>query len=200
MTKAKQNAIINYGKKIMKANQRLGNLYKKFGPESKIYQDAEIRIRQQFESMGAGSLISTGPTGAIKVDKKKAEYFIANQKRNVRNILSGSLGSVQTIAQIKLETAKKLNLPKSRITIEQMEAVHQVKSDFKSAIQALYNMIQGDSYRKILVTELYSNNHGKVDTDKISALIGYYENHADYIKSASAAELKELRKGALTKI
>lgn len=200
MTIARQNAIINYEKKIMKANQRLGNLYKKFGPDSQIYQDAAINIEQQFTSMGAGDMIYIGPTGAIHVNKKKAAYFIANQKRNVRNILSGSIGSVQTIAHIKAETAKKLNIPKSKVTIEQMEATHQVESDLKSAIQALYNMIQGDSYRKILVSELYNNNHGKVDADKISALISYYENHADFIKSASVNELKELRKEALLRI
>lgn len=182
----------------MKANQRLNNLYKTFGADSDIYNAYKIEIEGEFKAIGRSDLVKTGPKGAIKLDYKKAAYEVANMKRNERNLFSGAIGSVPTIAKLREDTAKRLGIKnKRKVTTAQMEANHHMEDDFKASIQALYNMLQGDDYRSILVPELYQGNHGKIENvDEIKHMIDFYSQHPVAIKTARKSELESLRKQA----
>ena len=193
-----QRAIKGYEKKIMKANQRLGNLKKSFGEKSPLYQAYKLELEQEFATMGMQHLISEGPTGAIKIDKKRAAYEIAHMRRNERNLFSGTIGAVPTVTQLKKETAEKLGKSPRKVTIEEVEANIQVEQDMKAAIQTFYTLLKGDEYRKILLPELYTNNHGKLPADRIEHIINFYQaKGTEFVSTATAAQLEELRKEAM---
>ena len=202
MASAKQNAIKNYEKKIMKANQRLGNLYKSFGGDSPIYQAYKTEIEQEFASINHSDMISEGPTGAIKIDKKRAAYEVAYLRLNERKLFSGTIGSVPTVTELKKEAAHKLGISPRKISNEQVEKATQIDRDIKAALQAFYNLLTGDDYRKILLPEIYKPcNHGDMDIDKVKDLINFYDAQGtEFIKTATAEQLEEIRKEALSSL
>lgn len=197
--KSKLNTIKNYEKKIMKANQRLGNLYKSFGGDSPIYQAYKTEIEQEFASINHSDMISKGPTGAIKIDKKRAAYEVAYMRLNERKLFSGTIGSVPTVTELKKEAANKLGISPRKITNEQIEEITQVDRDIKAALQAFYNLLSGDDYRKILLPEIYKpRNHGNIDVDEVKSLIAFYEMQGtEFIKTATAEQLEYIRREAL---
>ena len=194
-----QRAIKGYESKIMKANQRLGNLKKSFGEKSPLYQAYKLELEQEFATMGMSHLISEGPTGAIKIDKKRAAYEIAHMRRNERNLFSGTIGAVPKVTDLKKEAAAKLGKSPRKVTVSEVEAVAQVEQDIKAAIQTFYTLLEGDDYRKILLPELYVNNHGKLPLDRVQHLIDFYAaKGTDFIKTASKEQLEQLRSEAMT--
>ena len=194
-----QRAIKGYESKIMKANQRLGNLKKSFGEKSPLYQAYKLELEQEFATMGMSHLISEGPTGAIKIDKKRAAYEIAHMRRNERNLFSGTIGAVPTVTQLKKETASKLGKSPRKVTVEEVEANVQIEQDMKAAIQTFYTLLKGDDYRKILLPELYTNNHGNLNEDKVKSVIEFYSaKGTEFVSTATKEQLEQLRKEAMT--
>ena len=194
-----QRAIKGYESKIMKANQRLGNLKKSFGEKSPLYQAYKLELEQEFATMGMSHLISEGPTGAIKIDKKRAAYEIAHMRRNERNLFSGTIGAVPTVTQLKKETAAKLGKSPRKVTVEEVEANIQIEQDMKAAIQTFYTLLKGDDYRKILLPELYTNNHGNLNEDKVKSVIEFYSaKGTEFVSTATKEQLEQLRKEAMT--
>ena len=194
-----QRAIKGYESKIMKANQRLGNLKKSFGEKSPLYQAYKLELEQEFATMGMSHLISEGPTGAIKIDKKRAAYEIAHMRRNERNLFSGTIGAVPKVTDLKKEAAKKLGKSARKVTVEEVEANIQVEQDMKAAIQTFYTLLKGDDYRKILLPELYTNNHGNLNEDKVKSVIEFYSaKGTDFVSTATKEQLEALRSEAMT--
>ena len=199
----RQRAIKSYESKIMKANQRLGNLKKSFGEDSPLYQAYKLELEQEFATMGMAHLISTGPTGAIKIDKKRAAFEIAHMRRNERNLFSGTIGSVPKVSDVRKETAAKLGISQRRITVEDINAAAQVELDMKQAIQVIYNIYTDEAHRKILMPELYENNHGKLPKERIISLAEFYKKQQEslggksFFKTAPAEQLEKLRGRAM---
>lgn len=194
-----QRAIKGYESKIMKANQRLGNLKKSFGEKSPLYQAYKLELEQEFATMGMSHLISEGPTGAIKIDKKRAAYEIAHMRRNERNLFSGTIGAVPTVTQLKKEAASKLGKSPRKVTVEEVEANVQIEQDMKAAIQTFYTLLNGDDYRKILLPELYTNNHGNLNEDKVKSVIEFYSaKGTEFVSTATKEQLEQLRKEAMS--
>ena len=199
-----QRAIKQYESKIMKANQRLGNLKKAFGESSPLYQAYKLELIEEFTTMGMKHLISTGPTGAIKIDKKRAAFEIAHMRRNERNLFSGTIGSVPTVKEVRARTAQKLGISARRVTAEDVEAVTQVELDMKQAIQVVYSLYKDEASRKILLPELYENNHGKLPSSVID-IASFYKAKRDvrggktFFRTASAEQLEKLRTEAVKK-
>ena len=198
-----QRAIKQYESKIMKANQRLGNLKKAFGESSPLYQAYKLELTQEFKTMGMGHLITTGPTGAIKIDKKRAAFEIAHMRRNERNLFSGTIGSVPTVKQVRTQTAAKLGIAKSKITAEDVNAAAQVELDMKQAIQVVYNLYADEASRKILMPELYENNHGKLPKERILSLAEFYKSKSkgrggkSFFRTATVEDLEKIRSEAM---
>lgn len=187
-------------KQIMLTNQRLNNIFKIFGDESTLYQQAQKQIIDQFRDAGLEKYLNETKSGNLKIDIDAAAD-IAALNRNDRAMFYGTFHNIKTVKEMKKETARKLGKSVRATTLEDIEASIEFQKDFDAAIGEFYRLIEGDDYRKILLPMLYGNEGLEEDEQQlIIERIEYYKKHKDFIQTASAEELKELRKDVAKEI
>lgn len=187
-------------KQIMLTNQRLNNIFKIFGDESTLYQQAQKQIIDQFRDAGLEKYLNETKSGNLKIDIDAAAD-IAALSRNDRAMFYGTFKNIQTVKEMRKETARKLGKSVRATTLEDIEASIEFQKDFDAAIGEFYRLIEGDDYRKILLPMLYENEGLEEDEQQlIIDRIEYYKKHKDFISTASAAELRELRKDVAKEI
>ena len=187
-------------KQIMLTNQRLNNIFKIFGDESTLYQQAQKQIIDQFRDAGLEKYLNETKSGNLKIDIDAAAD-IAALSRNDRAMFYGTFKNIQTVKEMRKETARKLGKSVRATTLEDIEASIEFQEDFDAAIGEFYRLIEGDDYRKILLPMLYGNDGLEEDEQQlIIERIEYYKKHKDFIQTASAEELKELRKDVAKEI
>ena len=102
---------------------------------------------------------------------------------------------------MRKEAARKLGKSVRATSLQDIEASIEFQKDFDAAIGEFYRLIEGDDYRKILLPMLYGNEGLEEDEQQlIIERIEYYKKHKDFIQTASAEELRELRKGVAKEI
>lgn len=187
-------------KQIMLTNQRLNNIFKIFGDESTLYQQAQKQILDQFRDAGLEKYLNETKSGNLKIDIDAAAD-IAALSRNDRAMFYGTFKNIQTVKEMRKETARKLGKSVRATTLEDIEASIEFQKDFDAAIGEFYRLIEGDDYRKILLPMLYGNEGLEEDEQQlIIERIEYYKKHKDFIQTASAEELRELRKDVAKEI
>lgn len=183
-------------KQIMLTNQRLNNIFKIFGDESTLYQQAQKQIIDQFRDAGLEKYLNETKSGNLKIDIDAAAD-IAALSRNDRAMFYGTFKNIQTVKEMRKETARKLGQSVRATSLQDIEASIEFQKDFDAAIGEFYRLIEGDDYRKILLPMLYGNEGLEEDEQQlIIDRIEYYKKHKDLLQTASAEELKQLRKEA----
>lgn len=183
-------------KQIMLTNQRLNNIFKIFGDESTLYQQAQKQIIDQFRDAGLEKYLNETKSGNLKIDIDAAAD-IAALSRNDRAMFYGTFKNIQTVKEMRKEAARKLGKSVRATSLEDIEASIEFQKDFDAAIGEFYRLIEGDDYRKILLPMLYENEGLEEDEQQlIIDRIEYYKKHKDLLQTASAEELKQLRKEA----
>lgn len=187
-------------KQIMLTNQRLNNIFKIFGDESTLYQQAQKQIIDQFRDAGLEKYLNETKSGNLKIDIDAAAD-IAALSRNDRAMFYGTFKNIQTVKEMRKEAARKLGKSVRATSLQDIEASIEFQKDFDAAIGEFYRLIEGDDYRKILLPMLYGNEGLEEDEQQlIIERIEYYKKHKDFIQTASAEELRELRKGVAKEI
>lgn len=187
-------------KQIMLTNQRLNNIFKIFGDESTLYQQAQKQIIDQFKDAGLEKYLNETKSGNLKIDIDAAAD-IASLSRNDRAMFYGTFKNIQTVKEMRKEAARKLGKSVRATSLEDIEASIEFQKDFDAAIGEFYRLIEGDDYRKILLPMLYGNEGLEEDEQQlIIERIEYYKKHKDFISTASAEELRELRKDVAKEI
>ena len=183
-------------KQIMLTNQRLNNIFKIFGDESTLYQQAQKQIIDQFRDAGLEKYLNETKSGNLKIDIDAAAD-IAALNRNDRTMFYGTFKNIQTVKEMRKEAARKLGKSVRATSLQDIEASIEFQKDFDAAIGEFYRLIEGDDYRKILLPMLYGNEGLEEDEQQlIIDRIEYYKKHKDFLQTASAEELKQLRKEA----
>ena len=183
-------------KQIMLTNQRLNNIFKIFGDESTLYQQAQKQIIDQFRDAGLEKYLNETKSGNLKIDIDAAAD-IAALSRNDRAMFYGTFKNIQTVKEMRKEAARKLGKSVRATSLQDIEASIEFQKDFDAAIGEFYRLIEGDDYRKILLPMLYGNEGLEEDEQQlIIDRIEYYKKHKDFLQTASADELKQLRKEA----
>lgn len=183
-------------KQIMLTNQRLNNIFKIFGDDSTLYLQAQKQIIDQFKDAGLEKYLNETKSGNLKIDIDAAAD-IAALSRNDRAMFYGTFKNIQTVKEMRKEAARKLGKSVRATSLEDIEASIEFQKDFDAAIGEFYRLIEGDDYRKILLPMLYGNEGLEEDEQQlIIDRIEYYKKHKDLLQTASAEELKQLRKEA----
>ena len=183
-------------KQIMLTNQRLNNIFKIFGDESTLYQQAQKQILDQFKDAGLEKYLNETKSGNLKIDIDAAAD-IAALNRNDRAMFYGTFKNIQTVKEMRKETARKLGQSVRSTSLDDIEASFEFQKDFKAALGEFYNLIDGADYQKILLPMLFGNEGLEEDEQQlIMDRIEYYKKHKDFLQTASAEELKQLRKEA----
>lgn len=183
-------------KQIMLTNQRLNNIFKIFGDDSTLYQQAQKQIIDQFKDTGIEKYLNETKSGNLKIDIDAAAD-IAALSRNDRAMFYGTFKNIQTVKEMRKEAARKLGKSVRATSLQDIEASIEFQKDFDAAIGEFYRLIEGDDYRKILLPMLYGNEGLEEDEQQlIIDRIEYYKKHKDLLQTASADELKQLRKEA----
>lgn len=183
-------------KQIMLTNQRLNNIFKIFGDESTLYQQAQKQILDQFKDAGLEKYLNETKSGNLKIDIDAAAD-IAALSRNDRAMFYGTFHNIKTVKEMRKEAARKLGKSVRATSLQDIEASIEFQKDFDAAIGEFYRLIEGDDYRKILLPMLYGNEGLEEDEQQlIIDRIEYYKKHKDLLQTASAEELKQLRKEA----
>lgn len=187
-------------KQIMLTNQRLNNIFKIFGDESTLYQQAQKQIIDQFRDAGLEKYLNETKSGNLKIDIDAAAD-IAALSRNDRAMFYGTFKNIQTVKEMRKEAARKLGKSVRATSLQDIEASIEFQKDFDAAIGEFYRLIEGDDYRKILLPMLYGNEGLEEDEQQlIIERIEYYKKHKDFISTASVKELRELRKDVAKEI
>lgn len=183
-------------KQIMLTNQRLNNIFKIFGDDSTLYLQAQKQVIDQFKDAGLEKYLNETKSGNLKIDIDAAAD-IAALSRNDRAMFYGTFKNIQTVKEMRKEAARKLGKSVRATSLEDIEASIEFQKDFDAAIGEFYRLIEGDDYRKILLPMLYGNEGLEEDEQQlIIDRIEYYKKHKDLLETASAEELKQLRKEA----
>ena len=200
---ASKQEIQNIENSIQAANFNLYHLKRVYGEDSQIYSYYRKEVEKTFKAYDMENVIQySEKTGAIKIDKKRAALSIAAYRTNEKNILTKFIRSIPTTKSVREKTAKEFNVPYSDVTKEQQESYFQAETDFKNSLSVLYGLIEGSSYREVLLPQLYSAGGNKGDlTNKerqeIINLIDFYnEKGTAFLNTATAEELEALRKEA----
>lgn len=200
LTMATPNSEAYVHKKIMLTNQRLNNIFKIFGDESTLYLQAQKQIIDQFKDAGLEKYLNETKSGNLKIDIDAAAD-IAALNRNDRAMFYGTFKNIKTVKEMKQETARKLGKSVRATSLQDIEASIEFQKDFDAAIGEFYRLLEGDDYRKILLPMLYGNEGLEEDEQQlIIERIEYYKKHKDFISTASAKELRELRKDVAKEI